>query len=1420
MMTATRNGTFPHDARTAAELYLQLGLAPIPLPPRTKNPVFENWQKFRMVPASLDEHFPPGEARNIGVLNGSPSGNVVDVDLDCAHAIKAADLLLPPTGWIFGRASAPQSHRIYRSDPPLQSAQREYCDLDGTMLVELRGTSGQTVYPPSSHEDTGERITWDSFTEPAEVSLADLRRDVRKVAAAALLARHYPKTGSRDKFALALTGALVRAGWAADDVSKFVEAVAVAADDEELRKRSGKAPRSEQKLKEGKKVTGWPKLVKTIGPNGGKVVRRVRLWLGLKKPKQTKPTGRISAASMMVQLVQKAGVQLFHASDERTFAHLPVGDHHETWPLRSQRFRTWMSHLFYRSQGKAPGGQALSDALNVLEGVGLHEGPAIPTYLRVAGYGGKLYLDLADTEWRAVEIDVTGWRLVKEPPVRFRRPKGMLALPEPIRGGSLKELRPLVNVRDEANWLLLIGWLVGALRDRGPYPVLALAGEQGTAKTTLGRFLRRLLDPSVTMLRSDPRDTRDLMIAAHNGWLVGYDNLSDLPPWLSDALCRLATGGGFGTRQLYTDEEEMLFDSVRPVVLTSIADVVTSPDLLDRSIFLRLVPIPEEQRLTEEELDARFNALWPRILGALCDAVSIGLRTRSGLRPRRLPRMADFALFAEAVCRGLGHEPEAFLKALETNRRDTDLVALDTFLIVPVLRRLVEQAEFTGTATELLVRLNEMADEATRKQRGWPARPNILSNQLRRVAPNLRRSGIEVDLNRGGRDGRRAIHLALLREEDRANSSSASSAPSAEVETNVPADDADDADDGLRSSSSLDPASEAPVADDADDADDPLRSCSSQMPSGQTESPYAENTCSEAAGPAYQLVQDQVGLDMVAAALDGSSLVGLDVETTGLDPKTSRVRLLSLACDTIDGGTFTYLIDCSVVDPFPLWEPLAERELVLHNGAFDLAMLAQMGFSPRSRVHDTMVLSQVLHAGCLGLRHRLGDCVQRELGRFLDKTEQTSNWGCSLTPDQLRYAALDAFIVRDLLKDLLPKLQQAGLAETAALEGRCLPGLVWLRWSGMAFDREAWTGLATAAKAEVEELEKQLDAQAPPRNGHLSFDGVSWNWDSPEQVLEALRTSGSDLPDSTDESLAAADHPLAELLRKHRGASKRAGTYGGDWLQHVSSDGRVYSDWRQLGAKTGRMASGEPNLQNVPRDVAYRRCFRAPPGRVLIKADYSQIELRVAARIAGEKKMIVAYRRGEDLHTLTAQQLTGRQEVTKQERQLAKPVNFGLIYGLGATSLRKKAATEYGVVLTNEQAEEYRRAFFRAWPGIADWHTRLKRNRSTETRTLSGRRVLIPADRWYGARANYAVQGTAGDGIKLALALLWERRCEMPGAFPVAVVHDEIVVEAAVDQVEAACAWVKQAMVDGMAGLLDPVPVEVEVKVATTWAGD
>jgi DNA polymerase-1 len=292
------------------------------------------------------------------------------------------------------------------------------------------------------------------------------------------------------------------------------------------------------------------------------------------------------------------------------------------------------------------------------------------------------------------------------------------------------------------------------------------------------------------------------------------------------------------------------------------------------------------------------------------------------------------------------------------------------------------------------------------------------------------------------------------------------------------------------------------------------------------------------------------------------------------------------------------------------------------------------------------------------------------------------------------------------------------------------------------------------------------------------------------------------------------------LLRAYRAAKKRATTYGPTWVKNSYAGGRVYAGWHQLGAASGRTICAKPNLQNLPRDVRYRRCIVAPPGRTLVKGDYSQIELRLAAKIAGERAMIDAYRQGEDLHTLTARTILGQAAVSTADRQLAKAVNFGLIYGMGAKRFRRNARSTFGVELTEAEAERYRAAFFAAYPALARWHARAERTgfQRLDTRTLAGRRRLYVAK--YTEKLNTPVQGSGADGLKAALALLWERRAECPEAFPILAVHDEIVVECNAGQAEAAGQWLKQAMLDGMTPLADPVPVEVEVAVARTWGGD
>jgi DNA polymerase-1 len=327
-------------------------------------------------------------------------------------------------------------------------------------------------------------------------------------------------------------------------------------------------------------------------------------------------------------------------------------------------------------------------------------------------------------------------------------------------------------------------------------------------------------------------------------------------------------------------------------------------------------------------------------------------------------------------------------------------------------------------------------------------------------------------------------------------------------------------------------------------------------------------------------------------------------------------------------------------------------------------------------------------------------------------------------------------------------------------------------------------------------------------------------------VRKAARLLGVDLPDTRDETLAfyANEHEFIATLRDYRKVSKLASTYGAGWLENgYLRDGRIYASWRQLRAATGRMACDHPNLQNIPRSGPLRRYIRATEGRVFVIADYSQIELRIAAKISGDQEMLSAYAKGRDLHTLTAQSLTGREDVRKDDRKLAKAVNFGLLYGMGAKGLQVYALKSYGIEMSLDEASLYRRRFFQTNPGLKRWHDneRLAWQRGeTETRTLIGRRRM-DVERLTD-RLNAPVQGTGADGLKLALALLWERRAECPGVVPVLVCHDEILVECDGERATEAKAWLEKAMIEGMEAVLNStdegdVTMEVEARIGRSW---
>jgi hypothetical protein len=407
-------------------------------------------------------------------------------------------------------------------------------------------------------------------------------------------------------------------------------------------------------------------------------------------------------ADILIELARSA--ELFHTPDGTGFADLDINSHRETWPIRAKGFRRWLARRFYQETGGAPSSEALQSALNVIEAKAHFDSPERLAHIRVGGLDGRLYLDLGDETWRAVEIDATGWRVIDNPPVRFRRASGMKPMPIPVKGGSVETLRSFLNVQSDNDFVLVVAWALAVLRNRGPYPVIVLSGEQGSAKSTFSAILRALLDPNTAPLRALPREDRDLFIAASNGHVLAFDNVSGLPAWISDTLCRLASGGGFAVRQLYTDQDEVLFDAARPVILNGIEDIVTRPDLADRAVFLTLEPIPEERRRPESELWAAFEAERPRILGVLLDAVVQGLKRLPETRLEKLPRMADFALWATA-CETALWAAGTFWSAYCGNRDEAMEGVIDADPIASAVRAvMVARTEWTGTASELLGR--------------------------------------------------------------------------------------------------------------------------------------------------------------------------------------------------------------------------------------------------------------------------------------------------------------------------------------------------------------------------------------------------------------------------------------------------------------------------------------------------------------------------------------------------------------------------------------------------------------------------------------------------------------------------------------------------------------------------------------------
>jgi DNA polymerase I-like protein with 3'-5' exonuclease and polymerase domains len=590
----------------------------------------------------------------------------------------------------------------------------------------------------------------------------------------------------------------------------------------------------------------------------------------------------------------------------------------------------------------------------------------------------------------------------------------------------------------------------------------------------------------------------------------------------------------------------------------------------------------------------------------------------------------------------------------------------------------------------------------------------------------------------------------------------------------------------------------------------------------------------------YQLIKTEEQLRKAVESLSAHQAIGLDTETTELDPYLGRLRLIQLATP---GGVHIVDLDAfrnggngdlSQTDALaPLRDLLSAHRPVkiAHNAKFDAKFIKHALGTDLGGIFDTLLASQLLGAGDIEERHGLEAVASRYLNEAVDKTERLSNWNLELSEAQLEYAARDAAVLLPLRERLIEGLKSDSLIDCARLEFDCVMTVVDMELTGFYMHKDRWLeqlGIVEKRRAELAgELQNVLAEESSQGTlfGGPQRDEI--NLDSSQQLTRALERLGISLPDSTRNwklQPLAAEYPVIATLLEYRTVQKALTSYGQNMIELINpTTGRLHADFRQIGAPTGRFSCTNPNIQQVPHAVEYRRCFSGhPEGRKLVIADYSQIELRILAEFSGDRGFINAFNSGADLHRVTAAEVfnVALDQVTREQRDFAKRLNFGVVYGIGAQRFSIMTG------LSVPEAENVLRKYFATYRQL-DTYLHEAANRAVnerQARTGSGRLVRFRYDEQDRQQIsmtkrngkNTPIQGTSADILKRALRLLKD---ELRGtnAQIVNIIHDEIVVEADADEAEVVAQKVERAMCAAGEEYVKTVPVKVETEIADEW---
>jgi len=797
------------ERRRAATALIRRGVSVIPVPAGEKNPNRPGWQDERILEEDVPLRWTNGQ--NVGLLCGEPSGGRVDADLDADEAVKIAGRFLPPT-LTSGRESRPHSHWWF-VDPGAES--RDWKDTDKSKLVELRATGRQTLVSPSTHPD-GDRYLWHSEAglQMAEIDATELTRRLREVATAALIARHLPPArgaaggGGRHDYALALAGFLLRSGRLDQRLALKVLKAAWDAmgwpdggsKGEAHRDLEGIVRDTAESLTSGRPVVGGP----TLEGSAPGVVRLLSKWWGWDRTNpsengtEEKEDRRNQGDRLIAYALETLGSEggaLFvdqHGDPHALIEGSPV-------PLNSRCY-SWLRRLMWEHEQRAVNGEYLKTASGTLAAQAEFSGEVKELHTRAAWHEEILYYELRPG--KVVRVGQGGWTFEARPPVLFRRFPNLKSLPDPGAGGSLDGLLSLVNLKTERDRRLFAAYAVTVPLPHVGRPILSASGPMGSGKTTAGRAVKRLWDPTAPeTVRYDPRD---FLQKASHCYVPMLDNLSTLPDSAADTLCRLVTGEADSKRKLYTDDEDVIIELRRAVILNGINAPTDRGDVLDRSLVVELDRIPDGERRTEEEMWTAFEREHPRLLGAAFDALSCAIARKPSLRLSRRPRLADWGEYAAAVYEVMGWGAEKFLSDWDEVVKVQNRSALDGSPTAQAIIRFMEDRDtYEGTSTELHKKLEVVAEDISvsiTRDKAWPKSARWLWRRIQEVVPLLVVDGIEA----GRSEEKRGTIIALRKSPtDDATDATANATSASNATADATRKPADRAEDGISGTSGI-----------------------------------------------------------------------------------------------------------------------------------------------------------------------------------------------------------------------------------------------------------------------------------------------------------------------------------------------------------------------------------------------------------------------------------------------------------------------------------------------------------------------------------------------------------------------------------------------------------------------------------------